>query len=216
MTTESLLTGQDSTDTGIQQQNADGHNTEGENKATDESKLSGEEGQNTNDEGAEGKTNEEGKADEKVIPETYEFEMPEGVQIDTAAADEFASVAKELKLSKEEAQKVADVGAKMAQRQMEAHQNLVSSWIESVKTDKEIGGDALNENLSTARKAIDTFGSPELKELFNQWGIGNHPEVVKFAVKVGKAISDDGFVRGGNTTAPKSAAEIMYPSMSKN
>ncbi len=215
MTTDSLLTGQDSTDTGIQQQNADGHSTEGENKVTDEPKLDGEEGQNTDGEGAEGNKDEEGKATEKEVPESYEFDMPEGVTIDTAAADELASVAKELKLSKEEAQKVADVGVKMAQRQMEAHQKLVSSWIESVKTDKEIGGDALNENLSTARKAIDAFGSPELKELFNQWGIGNHPEVVKFAVKVGKAISDDGFVRGGNTTPPKSAAEIMYPSMVK-
>lgn len=215
MTTESLLTGQESTDAGIQQQNADGHSTEGETKVTDESKLSGEEGQNTDGEGTEGNKDGEGKADEKVVPESYEFEMPEGVTIDPAAAEEFASIAKELKLSKEEAQKVADVGAKMAQRQAESHQKLVSSWIESVKADKEIGGDALNENLATARKAIDTFGSPELKELFNQWGIGNHPEVVKFAVKVGKAISDDGFVRGGNTTPPKSAAEIMYPSMAK-
>lgn len=212
MTTESLLTGQDSTDTGIQQQNADNI---GETKVTDEPKLDGEEGQNTDGEGSEGNKNEEGKADEKVVPESYDFEMPEGVEIDTVAAEEFAGIAKELKLSKEEAQKVADVGAKMAQRQLEAHQKLVSDWIETVKTDKEIGGDALNENLATARKAIDTFGSPELKDLFNQWGIGNHPEVVKFAVKVGKAISDDGFVRGGNTTAPKSAAEIMYPSMIK-
>lgn len=212
MTTESLLTGQESTDTGIQQQNADNN---GETKVTDEPKLDGEEGQNTDGEGSEGNKDEEGKTGEKEVPESYEFEMPEGVEIDTVAAEEFAGIAKELKLSKEEAQKVADVGAKMAQRQLEAHQKLVSDWIETVKTDKEIGGDALNENLATARKAIDTFGSPELKDLFNQWGIGNHPEVVKFAVKVGKAISDDGFVRGGNTTAPKSAAEIMYPSMIK-
>ncbi len=211
MTTESLLTGQDSTDTGIQQQNAGN----GETKVTDEPKLDGEEGQNTNGEGAEGNKNEEDKATEKVIPESYEFDMPDGVTIDAVAADDLAGIAKELKLSKEEAQKVADVGVKMAQRQAEAHQKLVSGWIESVKTDKEIGGDGLNENLATARKAIDTFGSQELKDLFNQWGIGNHPEVVKFAVKVGKAISDDGFVRGGNTTPPKSAAEIMYPSMIK-
>lgn len=207
MTTDSLLTGQESTDTGIQQQNANGSNTEGEGG---------------NPLPNEPKAGEEDKAGVKVeepkepdVPETYELEMPEGVQIDTVAADEFISIAKELKLSKENAQKVADVGAKMAQRQAEAHQAQVTKWIESVKTDKDIGGDALNENLAVARKAIDSFGTPELKDLFNQWGIGNHPEVVKFAVKVGKAISDDGFVRGGNTSTPKTAAEIMYPSMSK-
>jgi len=210
MTTDSLLTGQDTTDTGIQQQNANGSNTEGEggNPLPDETKgVEPEAGKD----GKEGEPSDEPK--EPEAPESYEFEMPEGVQIDSVAAEDFVSVAKELKLSKENAQKVADVGVKMAQRQAEAHQAQVTKWIESVKTDKEIGGDALNENLAVARKAIDSFGTPALKDLFNTWGIGNHPEVVKFAVKVGKAISDDGFVRGGNTSTPKTAAEIMYPSM---
>ena len=154
------------------------------------------------------------KPTEPVVPEAYELKMPEGVELDQAATTEFTAIAKELKLDQAAAQKLADIGAKMAQRQADAHAQLVETWTEQVKTDKEIGGDKLAENLGVARKAIDTFGSPELKALLNSTGLGNHPEVVKLAFKVGKAISEDGFVSGspkGNTT--NDPAKKLFPNM---
>jgi hypothetical protein len=157
-------------------------------------------------------TDDKGTAPE--VPEAYDLQMPEGVELDKAAAEEFTAIAKELKLDQTAAQKLADIGAKMAQRQQEAHAKLVETWTEQVKTDKELGGDKLAENLGVARKAIDTFGSPELKELLNSTGLGNHPEVVKLAFKVGKAISEDGFVAGkapGN--ASNDPAKKMFPNM---
>lgn len=146
-------------------------------------------------------------------PEVYELKMPEGVELDKAAADEFTTIAKELKLSAVDAQKFADVGAKMAQRQVEAHAKLVDSWTESVKTDKEIGGDKLAENLGIARKALDAFGTPELKDVLNMTGMGNHPAVVKAFYKIGKAISEDRFVSGGVKSAETDVAKRMFPSM---
>ena len=154
------------------------------------------------------------KPTETVTPESYDLKMPEGVELDSAGASEFTAIAKELKLDQAAAQKLADVGAKMAQRQVEAHAKLVETWTEQVKTDKEIGGDRLEENLGIARKAIDTFGSPELKALLNSTGLGNHPEVVKLAYKVGKAISEDRFVGGspkGNAT--NDPAKKLFPNM---
>lgn len=156
---------------------------------------------------------EETKATEPVVPEAYEFKMPEGVELDTVAADEFTVIAKELKLTQEQAQKVADIGAKQAQRQAEAHAKQVEAWTEAVKTDKEIGGDALPENLAIARKALDTFGTPELKDILNISGLGNHPAVIKAFYKAGKAISDDRFVAGSAPTAPDDPAKRMFPSM---
>lgn len=153
------------------------------------------------------------KAPEPVVPESYEFAMPEGVQLDKAAADEFTAIAKELKLDQATAQKVADVGAKMAQRQAEAHANLVESWVEQVKTDKEIGGDKLNENLAVARKALDSFGSPELRELLNSTGVGNHPAVIKAFYKMGKAVSEDRMVTGTPRGPETDPARKMFPTM---
>lgn len=157
---------------------------------------------------------QDAKPTEPVVPESYELKMPDGVELDLAAAEEFTAIAKELKLDQAAAQKLADVGAKMAQRQAEAHAQLVETWTEQVKTDKDIGGDKLEENLGIARKAIDTFGSPELKALLNSTGLGNHPEVVKLAYKVGKAISEDRMVSGapkGNTT--NDPAKKLFPNM---
>lgn len=213
MTTESLVTGQDTPNAGGQQ-SADGVTPDGTGTQPNGGNAP-DANANANADGA--KPDGDKPADDKgtKAPESYDLKMPDGVELDTAAADEFKGIAKEYGLTQEQAQKVADIGAKMVQRQTEAHQAQVQTWVDAVKTDKEIGGDKLNENLAIARKTIDTFGSPELKEMLNVTGIGNHPEIVKLAYKIGKAISDDGFVRGGNTSSPRSAAEIMYPSMAK-
>jgi hypothetical protein len=148
-----------------------------------------------------------------AAPDSYEFTMPEGVALDKTAADEFTAIAKELKLNQADAQKVADVGAKMAQRQAEAHLQLVESWVESVKADKEIGGDKLAENLAVARKAIDTFGTPELKDVLNATGFGNHPAVIKAFYKAGMAISGDRFVSGSPKGPETDMAKKMFPNL---
>jgi hypothetical protein len=153
----------------------------------------------------------------EVPAEDYTFEMPEGIDLDKAGVDEFTAIAKELKLPKDAADKLVGLEVKRLQKAQQDHVSLVESWAEQVNTDQEIGGDKLAENLAVARKAVDAFGSPGLKDLLNSTGLGNHPEVVKAFFKAGKAISEDGFVRG----APKSPAtesdlaKSLFPSMNR-
>lgn len=153
------------------------------------------------------------KATEPQVPESYELQMPDGIELDKASADEFTTIAKELKLDQAAAQKLADIAAKQAQRQVEAHTRLVESWVEQVKADKEIGGDKFDENLGIARKALDTFGTPELRDVLNASGLGNHPAVIKAFIKAGKAISEDRFVTGSPKGADTDMAKKMFPSM---
>lgn len=164
------------------------------------------------------KTDETAATTEKVVPEKYEFKQPEGVSLDADALGEFEGLAKELKLSQEEAQKVTDIGAKLAQKweakQAEVVQQAAAEWATAATADKEYGGDKLPENLATAKKALDTFGTPELRTLLNDSRLGNHPEVIRFMFRAGKAISEDGtLVRGGKSTETGSAAQRMYPTM---
>lgn len=167
------------------------------------------------DAGKQGSEDKGAQGDEPQVPETYELKMPEGVDLDKQAADEFSAIAKELKLSQADAQRLADVAVKMQQKQAETHAEMVKGWAENSKTDKEFGGDNLQQNLSVARKAIDTFGSPELKALLNNTGMGNHPEVIRFAFKAGKAISEDTFVQSGSRTPTPDASleKRLYPNM---
>jgi hypothetical protein len=152
------------------------------------------------------------QAEQKQVEE-YKFEMPEGMEVDKAAADEFSQIAKDLKLDQEAAGKLAQVGVKMMQRQVEAHANLVQGWVDQVKADKEIGGDKFDESLAVARKAMDAFGTPGLKEILDSTGLGNHPEVIRAFVKAGKAISEDRVISGKPPGTNEDPAKKLFPSM---
>ncbi len=166
---------------------------------------------------ADGQQQEEKANEEKPqgAPEKYEFPTTDGLQFDDQVVGAFSEVAKELNLSQEQAQKFLDkVGPVMAAQQVEALTAVSNEWAESAKTDKEFGGDKLNENLAVAKKAMDAFASPELRTLLNESALGNNPEVIRMFYRVGKAISEDGFVVGGNASnTDKSAAQRMYPGM---
>lgn len=140
-------------------------------------------------------------ADAAKVPAEYaDFKLPDGVTMPPEAFTEFKATAKELGLTQDQAQKVAELGVKQAQtfatQLATAQQEAVEKWAADTKADKEIGGDKLPENLAVAKKALDTFGSPELKTLLNKSGLGNNPEVIRFFVKAGKAISEDRIVTG--------------------
>ncbi len=156
---------------------------------------------------------EEKEQKQEGAPEKYEFKTGEGVELDTEALKEFEPVARELNLTNEQAQKLVDAYPKILagvqQRQADAWQAQTEEWAATVKADKEIGGDKLTANLGVAQRALDTFGTPELKEYLNGTGLGNHPELVKAFVKVGKAMSEDGVVTG-KESGQRSAAEVLY------
>jgi hypothetical protein len=139
----------------------------------------------------------------------YEFKTPEGVTLDTESVTEFTAIAKELKLPAEAAQKVVDLAIKREAARTEAWHKQVESWSADVNKDPEL---SKPEVQADARKAVETFGSPELKTLLNSTGMGNHPELVRLMAKIGKAISEDkvlGKSEGGNKPA-RDAASILY------
>ncbi|MFY3334675.1 protease [Achromobacter xylosoxidans] len=160
------------------------------------------------------------KTDDKQAgaPEQYEdFAAPEGVQLDAELVGDLKTVAKELNLSQKDAQRVADLGPKLVQKlqgkQAEAFAQIRQTWADQAKADKEYGGEAFAENLGAAKKALDSFGTPELRTLLNESGIGNHPELIRFMVRAGKAISSDTFVAGEKrgASASKDPAKTLYP-----
>lgn len=180
-----------------QEQGAETQKTEGENAA--EKEAAEKEEKDKKPEGA---------------PEKYEFKAAEGQELDSAALEQFEPIARELNLSNEQAQKMVDLyGTKILpmvqQQQAEAWQKTTEQWAADVKADKEIGGDKLTSNISVAQRALDTFGTPELKEYLTASGLGNHPELVKAFVKIGKAMSEDGMVTG-KEAGQRSAAEVLY------
>lgn len=149
-------------------------------------------------------------------PENYEsFTPQEGREFDPTVIGKFSEAAKAANLTQEQAQTFLDTMAPaLAERQTEQVNALKASWADAAKTDKEYGGEKLGENLSVAKKALDEFGSPELKSLLDDSGLGNHPEVIRFFYKAGKAISEDSYVGGKKTDGGvKDPAKVLYPDM---
>jgi hypothetical protein len=156
-------------------------------------------------------------AEKPTVPEKYEFVAPEGAQLNPEVMAKFEGVAKELGLTQEAAQKVVDaMGPQIAAAQAAQFEAVKTQWADSARTDKEFGGEKLAENLAVAKKALDAFGTPELRTLLNDTGLGNHPEIIRAFFKAGQKISGANFVAGGTTpSASSSAAATLYPNQAK-
>ncbi|HCA5739241.1 peptidase [Enterobacter hormaechei] len=193
--------------------------TQTQDNATGADSNKGSETQKTEEELAADKAKAEKAEKEQKpegAPEKYEFKAGEGVELDTAALEQFEPIARELNLTNEQAQKMVDLyGTKIMpmvqQQQAEAWQKTTEQWAADVKADKEIGGDKLTANLSAAQRALEQFGDPELKEYLDSTGLGNHPALVKAFIKVGKAMSEDKVVTGGHESGGSDLISAFYP-----
>lgn len=152
---------------------------------------------------------------EPVVPEAYDFKMPDGVTADPAAVTAFTEIAKEMKFDQATAQRFADVAAGMVQRQLEAQAQQHDQWAAQTRSDPDIGGPKLEENLGQYRKTFDTFFDADVKKIFVDTGLGNHPAVIKGMLKIGKQLSEGSFVPANSMGGESDMATKLYPSMTK-
>jgi hypothetical protein len=148
----------------------------------------------------------------------FSLKAPEGYDLDAEVLTQYTKTAKDLGLAPENAQKLIDQLTPMIQDRTYARMaETRNQWQELAKNDKEFGGEKLDANLSVARKALDTFGTPELRQLLNETGLGNNPELIRAFYRAGLAISEDRYVGGNKATAKSgprdfnSLASALYP-----
>ena len=151
-----------------------------------------------------------------VAPEEYEsFTIPEGFETDDESVEQFSSMAKELDLSQDQAQKLlnkqAELNAEMKAQAETARVQREQAWVDELKADANFGGNNLSETVERANRTLRNLGSPELISLIKDNGYGNNPEVVKFMASIDKKLGEDSMVEGKNTTIlNKTAAQVMY------
>lgn len=219
--TEMLMTEQAATTTegtASSQPPASNASTDAAQTGTQQQANNGQTQQATQD--GKGAGNTEGKT--TGAPEAYEFKSNTGKEFDPEVMTSFSEVAKELNLPQDAAQKMIDkLAPKIQERQQQVIDQVRTDWAQQASSDKEYGGEKLAENLSVAKKALDAFGTPELRSLLNESGLGNNPEVIRFMYRAGKAISEDRFVGGASSgsksSGPKNfndAASALYSNQS--
>ncbi len=149
--------------------------------------------------------------DEPTEPDYSDVKAPDGYQVDAEVMAEITPVLKELKCSKENAEKLVAAGSMLVKRTLEAQQTALEeqheAWKKEVLADKELGKP---ENIAIANRAIDTFGDEGLKEI-TKAGLGNHPSFVRFCLNIGKAISEDSAVISTGSAKASNRNELGEP-----
>lgn len=167
-----------------------------------------------------GKPADTGKPTEQKpvgAPEKYEFKAEAGQAFDDKVIAAYSDVARELNLPQDAAQKILDkvapvMQARLGEQFLESRDRQFAEWKSQAEADKEFGGANLKASLTAAAKVIDKFGGDELRTMLNQTGLGNHPAMLRVFAKVGKAISDDGFVSGErkpSNNGPMTMADLV-------
>lgn len=150
------------------------------------------------------------------VPETYaEFTVPEGMEVNKDALEAFLPVAKDLKLTQDQAQKLVNLQTAhetaMAEQQITAWENVQTEWREATKVDQEIGGTNLQKTMSDSARFLGKFATPELRDLLDRTGVGNNVEFIRLFAAAGNAMGEDNLVSGRSVSAPrKTQAEILY------
>lgn len=186
--------------------------------------TSNENDESTDDDESESDSDKEKDDEEGGDEEQLKFDLPdlpEGMEVDTALLDKFSAFAKENGLDQDKAQGLVDLFAEQQidafNAQQDSFENMVTQWREDSEKDPEIAGrdgSLLAENTDLANKAFETF-FPGAKDIFDSTKLGDHPEIVRGMIKLGRAISEDSIrIDGGpGGEAPKSQANTLYPDM---
>lgn len=147
-------------------------------------------------------------------PLEYEWKAPEGRQFHEPTLKGIEAVMRSFKVQPDVAQGLLDKVIPILEgRQAELAKEMRDGWRSELESDKDVGGSKLSQTRELAAKTLDTLGTPELRQLLNDTGIGEHKAVAAFLRRVGEALSEDRFVAGrpapgGSPQGPRTRSQV--------
>ena len=171
---------------------------------------------------ADGKPAGDGKPDGKpAAPEAYAaFTVPDGMTLDAGLVEAFTPLARELGLDQDKAQKLVTLYAEQTaaklkaaeQAQLTAVKDQRAAWVAEFKASP-----TWKEDATFARRAVEQIGDDAAKGLLMGSWLGDHPAMLRFLAKVGRALAEDGAGGGspggaGGVGKPDPAA-LFYSTM---
>jgi hypothetical protein len=162
----------------------------------------------------------EKKGEETTSSSALELKLPEGVEVAQDVLDSFTSMAAEAGLNSETAQKLLDLHLSQLTSaselfetaQTQAFTDTIETWKGEIAKDPELGGANQAKVQEVLGKALDTYGSKEAREAFDQTGAGWNPAIVRTMYKMAQALAE-----GTSVIAPKPAitklrgSAALYP-----
>jgi hypothetical protein len=159
---------------------------------------------------AEVKLDKDGKpivAEAKIVPEKYEFKLPEGVTLDEASMALIAPEFKALGLDNAQAQKLVDLQLKLTKANEDQHVKAWETFLDTQKTEaKTYFGTKLPEVMRNVARARDTFISKPMQDKLNVAGFSNDKDFLETLDKIGRVIGEGKFVEGKRSAPAKGVA----------
>lgn len=151
----------------------------------------------------------EAKPPEAKAPEKYEFKLPEGIEAAPEAVSKFEEVARTHNLSQEAAQGLMDMHFEQLKTQAETLATAqTQAWTTTIDTwkgemAKTYQGEALTKAQTDIGRALDEYGSPEVRQAFDLTGAGWNPAIFSFVHKMAQALSEGTIQPGGGAPTAK-------------
>ena len=143
--------------------------------------------------------------EEPVIPDVYEFNLPEGLTVSDEQKEAFTAVAKEARMTQEQANSLLKMHADIVMEQQRQAEEIKNQWM------NECAKKGLNtpENLAAAKIAVDTFGGDDAMNALIESGAAYHPAVQAFLQRIGHLLKEDN-APDGKAAAQPSAADVLF------
>jgi hypothetical protein len=151
------------------------------------------------------------KWDEMVLPEDFDRTDP--------SYTGFQQLADAAQINKEQAAKFVEMGTKLRNdtiaQETARVETIKGEWLTASKNDKEYGGDKFDENMSVVKLAYDEMATPELKQLMDKTGMGNHPDMIRAFYRMGMMMTQDSHVNAnsGSKGDDLPIEQRLYPNM---
>lgn len=143
-----------------------------------------------------------------VIPDKYEFKLQDGLELTPELEADFTAIAKEAKLTQEQASKLIDLHSKVVLDVMHKQEEIVDGWTAECQKQGLIS----RENIAAAKLAVNTFGGGEAMQVLVNTGVAHHPAIQKMLQNIGGLLMED---QPPDGQAPKAKeptdADLFFP-----
>ncbi len=146
----------------------------------------------------------------------YEFDTPKGVtpsEDATSMEKFFRKSMHDAGLSQKQAQAMyksyGDFSGQFTEKQANTTADMEKKWDTDIRQEF---GLAYNDQLESAKAAVEEFGSDNLKQYLDDSRLGNHPEMIKFAAKIGAELLE----KGSQGRAGRQGTSVLTPDQAKS
>lgn len=148
--------------------------------------------------------------------EPYDLTAPEGFEIPEDNLKAFATACHNAGITKEQADKLLAWHKEQADRQKQDASSVVQEWHKEIQADPEFGGSQWNATRAAAMKAFQVF-DPDgaLRSFLRETQYQHHPLVVRAVARVGRAMTEHGWVASHGQGEPQKPAleDRIWPDM---